>query len=190
MRLKSEEFVPGQYYHIYNHSVAEQVLFREEEDYLECLRLFHRYYNAIDYSILAYCLMPNHYHILIHQKTQLPVYVSLRHIWYSYTCYYNRKYERKGTLFANKLQHIGIRDENYLLHLCAYIHLNPVKAKLVDTPELWQWSNYPEWIGIRKGSLIDKELLKCFFHSSQVYRECITSLIPDGIDKKSLLDYE
>ncbi len=190
MRLKAEEFAPGQYYHIYNHSVAEQVLFRDENDYLRCLKIIKRYYNATDYSILAYCLMPNHYHFLIYQKTGVPVYESFRNIWYCYTCYYNKKYGRKGTLFANKLQHIGIKDANYILHLCAYIHHNPVKARLVDTPELWKWSNYPDWIGIRNGKLIDKEQTKDFFKTSDEYKECVSSIMPDDMDKKSLFDFE
>ena len=188
MRVKAADFAIGQYYHIYNHSIPEQLLFRGEEDYLTCLKLFQRYYNTIDYSILAYCLMPNHYHFLIYQKTDVPVFVSFRKLWYCYTCYYNKKYERIGTLFANKLQHITIQKQSYLLRLCAYIHLNPVKAGLVNVVDAWQWSNYQEWVGLRNGSLIDREQIKHFFHSVEEYKECISTLLPEKIDHHYRID--
>ncbi len=190
MRLKAEEFSQGQYYHLYNHSVSEQLLFQDSEDYLKCLSLFKRYYNTKDYSILAYCLMPNHYHILIYQKTDYPIYTYFENIWSKYSRYYNNRYKRKGTLFAGKLQHIGIRKLQHLLHLCAYIHLNPVKANLVESPEQWQWSNYPEWIRIRNGSMIDREQIKSFFKTKQEYKECLKSLVPEKLDKIVLFDFE
>jgi putative transposase len=190
MRLKAEEFVSGQYYHVYNHSVADQILFKDEEDYHKCLSIVKRYYNAIDYSIIAYCLMPNHFHFLLYQKNNIPFYRHFEHLWYSYTCFYNKKYQRQGTLFAGKLQHIGIREEAYLLRLCAYIHLNPVKASLVKLPEEWQWSNYQEWIVQRNGSLIDREQIKLFFASPEEYKACIESMYPQDNKDKYLLDFD
>lgn len=189
MRLKSEEFVPGQYYHLYNHAVAGQLLYRDEADYLQCLNLIKRYYNSLDYSILAYCLMPNHYHFLVYQKADYPVYRYFEQIWNKYSRYYNHKYARKGTLFAGKLQHVGVTQAEHLLHLCAYIHLNPVKANLVSQPEDWQWSNYLDWIGKRNGTLIDKEQVSVFFQTADEYAECVNSLMPDKLDKTMLLDY-
>jgi putative transposase len=188
MRVKAVDFASGQYYHIYNHAVPEQSLFRDENDYLACLKLFKRYYNAIDYSILAYCLMPNHYHILIYQKTETPISASFRKLWYCYTCYYNQKYKRRGTLFASKLQHIPIIKQSYLLRLCAYIHLNPLKARLIEHIEDWKWSNYPEWIGVRNGILIDREQIKLFFKTVDEYKECITTLMPEKIDHSYRID--
>ncbi len=189
MRLKSEEFVKGQYYHIYNHAVANDLLFYDEDDYLMCLRRLRRYYEKDAYSILAYCLMPNHYHFLLYQNTDIPFHNSLNKVWFSYSCYLNKKYDRKGTIFSGKQQHIGIKNEAYLRYLCAYIHLNPVKAKLVDTPEAWNWSNYREWIGLRDGILIDREHISCFFQNPSEYKECINSLI-NVPDKRLLIDAE
>lgn len=187
MRLKSEEFVKGQYYHIYNHAVSNNLLFYDEEDYQMCLLRLSRYYDNEDYSILAYCLMPNHYHFLLYQKTDNSFSSSISRLWYSFSCYYNKKYSRRGTIFAGKQQHIGIRNEDYLKYLCVYIHLNPVKAKLVDSPEAWEWSDYRDWLGVRDGMFIDRELISHFFQTPADYQECINSLI-DIPDKRLLID--
>ncbi len=190
MRLKSEEFTKGQYYHLFNHSITEQFLFRDKEDYLTCLALIKRFYNQNDYSILAYCLMPNHYHFLIYQNTDFPIYTYFNKIWNNYSRYYNKKYNRHGTLFAGKLQHIGIKNSIHLVYLCAYIHLNPVHANLVKTPEQWQWSNYPEWIGIRDNRLIDRQIVETLFKSPSEYKNCISNFLPSKLDKSFRLDFE
>ena len=74
----------------------------------------------------------------------------------------NFKYKRKGKLFASKLQHKIITQDRYIIQLCRYIHYNPVKANLVSKVEDWEYSNYLEYVGKRKGSLYSPELIKMY----------------------------
>ena len=106
--------------------------------------------------------MPNHYHFLLRQDSDIPISTFIQRIFNSYTKAYNKKYERSGTLFEGRFKAIHVDKEGYLLHLCKYIHANPVKALLVEAPEEWEFSNYPEWVGERNGTLIDKDFVDEF----------------------------
>jgi putative transposase len=184
MRLEISQFAQDHYYHFYNHAVFEQNLFQDNEDYKKCINLLQKYIKQSEFSIISYCLMPNHYHILLLQKTDINFSQTSNKIWYVYTCYYNKKYNRKGTLFSNKLQHICVSNENYLLKLSAYIHLNPVKANFVEEPNLWEWSNYLDMVGRRNDQLIDTHFMRTYFKSSNEYeRFVMESLKFDDISK-------
>ena len=188
MRIKAEEFTAGQYYHIYNHACGKELLFQDEEDYLKCLALIERYYFAADYRIICYCLMPNHYHFLIHQISDIPAYMYFNKIWFSYSKYFNQKYSRKGSIFGGRLQHIGIRSNEYLMRLCAYIHRNPLEAKLVRDVKNWQWSDYAEWMGLRKRVWVDTELIDSRFPQPGDYVEFVRNFEINEVDYKSCLD--
>ena len=83
--------------------------------------------------------------------------------------YFNVKYKRRGTLFANKLQHKKINHQRYLVDICPYIHLNPKRAGLVEKLEDWEFSNYQEWIGTRNGILFDEKFVNEIFTNSEEY---------------------
>ena len=123
--------------------------------------------------VFAYCLMPNHFHFLIRQGTDKPVYRIFNDTLSSYVRHYNFKYQRKGSLFEGHLQYINVKTDRYLAYLCQYIHNNPQKAGIVETLEDWEFSNYLEWIGIRKGKLFDDEILKTYFENADNYKETI-----------------
>ena len=78
-------------------------------------------------------------------------------------------YNRRGTLFESPFKSIHVNDENYLVHLCRYIHRNPLEAKLVDDLEEWEFSNYAEWVNKRGGQLIDKEFVESYFKTADDY---------------------
>jgi putative transposase len=169
MRITNDHFQKGHFYHLWNHAAGEKLLFADEDDYLRCLSTFRRYYEPHSFAMVAYCLMPNHYHILIRQNSADPVYMLINRIWASYSRYYNKKYEKWGSIFSTKLQHKIMEDDTQLLQTCIYIHNNPREAGLVEDLSEWKWSNYLEWIDLRSGVLFCKDVRDSFFSRTEVY---------------------
>ncbi len=185
MRVKATEFLPGNFYHIYNHAAQNLLLFRDGEDYSKCLSLMHKYLHSPDFSMVAFCLMPNHYHIFIRQNGECPIYLIMNKIWFSYSKYYNAKYGGKGSIFAGKTQHKLVDKDIYLLRLSAYIHQNPVSAGIVNTPEEWEWSNYHEWVGLRDSQLCDYSICREYYTDETHYKE----LMEEIAEAKQIKDY-
>jgi len=173
MRCKKEEFIKGEYFHLYNHSINNTLLFVSDDDYSYFLDKLKPKIIAYPSSVFAYCLMPNHFHFLLRQNGDKPIYQIFNDLNNSYVQHYNSKYTRKGRLYQGPLQHKRVKKENYIISLCQYIHYNPKKARLVDNLSDWKYSNYPEWIGIRNGILFDDEILKLYFGSAIEYKEQI-----------------
>ncbi|MDO9578373.1 MAG: transposase [Candidatus Cloacimonadales bacterium] len=159
MRCSKESFREDTYFHIYNHSIDNLDLFRVDEDYLLCLKKIKQKIKLYPTSIFAYCLMPNHFHFFIRQDSDKPVFRIFNDVFAGYVQIYNKKYNRKGRLFRNPLQHKIVENDAYALQLCQYIHFNPKKASLVNELETWQYSNFLEWIGKRNGSIFCNEIL-------------------------------
>ncbi len=96
-------------------------------------------------QIIAYCLMPTHFHLILKQLQNNGISDYMRKILESYSSYFNMKHKRKGPLWESKFYNILVKDDEQLLHLTRYIHLNPVTAKLVDKPKDWEFSSYKEF---------------------------------------------
>ena len=124
-------------------------------------------------TVIAYCLLPNHYHWLLRQDGQIPIGKVPARVFGSYTQAFNRAYERTGTLFEGPYKALAVDTDAYFVNLCGYIHLNPVHHGLVDAPEAWPYSNYLEWIEKRPGALVDRELVRAYFANPQAYEEFI-----------------
>jgi len=159
MRCSKDEFIEGSVFHVYNRAVANTELFFDDDDYIYYLKKLRKNLSENNFEIYAYCLMPNHFHFCIKQKTDLHIWKLFNKVNTSYSMYYNNKYKRTGKLFAGKLQHKQLHSDKYLIALCQYIHYNPVKAGLVNTLSEWEFSNYPEYIKIRKDILFSKQLV-------------------------------
>jgi len=99
----------------------------------------------------------------------------MQSIFNSYVQTVNFDMKRKGTLFESKYKYIRIDKEEYLLQLVRYIHLNPVIAGLCNRPKDWQYSNCREWLGIRNGTLFDREFFDTYFQTFDQYREFLTA---------------
>ncbi len=174
MRCKKEEFVEDAVFHLYNHSVESLLLFRNRDDYIYFLNKFKKAIIKYPASIYAYCLMPNHFHFCIKQNSDKQIYRIFNDSFASYALHYNFKYKRKGTLFQGHLQHKKVNHDGYLVQLCKYIHYNPKKADLVTELSEWEFSNYLEFIGIRKGDLFTKKLLVDYKDDFENYKDTIT----------------
>lgn len=160
---------PGGYYHLYNRGARRLSIFRELENYVFLLHRLKRILPGMEVSIIAYCLMPNHYHFLVRQDGSLPAGLLVQRLFNSYTKAYNRRYAHSGTLFERRYLAKAVTDDSHLLHLCRYIHANPVKDGLVESPADWPYSNYLEWIGKREGTLLDKGFIAAHFSNAQHY---------------------
>ena len=123
--------------------------------------------------MIAYCLLPNHYHFLVRQQGDYPAGLIPQRIFNSYSKAYNRRYEHSGTLFEGRYQAVHVVKESHLRQLCRYIHANPLKHGVVDDLEKWPYSNYLEWIGLRPGELVDHEFVDTFFPNRSDYREFV-----------------
>jgi putative transposase len=161
----------GMYYHIYNRGMSKSPIFREEANYLFVIGKMKEICREKQLSMIAYCLEPNHYHFSIRQDGDHPAGDLPQYVFNSYTKAYNKKYEHSGTLFEGRFRAKPIQTSSHLLHLCRYIHGNPVKDGLVANPADWQYSNYLDWIGERKGSLVDHEFIKDQFGSAEEYKK-------------------
>lgn len=177
MRPRRPEYLASHYYHIYNRGADKAVIFREDENYIFVLRKMKRYSQALDLTMIAYCLMPNHYHFLIRQDGDQPAGLLPQRVFNSYAKAYNKRYGRSGTLFEGPYRVRLVDEETYVRHLCRYIHASPVKDGLVARLEDWPYSNYLEWMGLRSGTLFDREFVQDHFESPASYREFVLDYV-------------
>jgi len=169
MPRRDIQFVKGAYYHIYNRGCNRENIFFENENYEFLIRKFRKQSFKFSATFIAYCLMPNHYHLLLRQDGDIPLNEFIQHVFNSYTKAINVRQKRSGTLFEGKFKALVVDDNNYLTHVCRYIHRNPIEAKLVDDIEKWRYSNYLEWIGKRNDKLVDREFVGWYFKDGKEY---------------------
>lgn len=139
--------VPQSYYHVYARGASRKAIFQDEDDFRYFLSLFYRYlshdiavnsvgapyeklYESVE--LLVYCLMDNHFHMLIYQEDTGAMQRLMRGIMTSYSRYFNKKHNRSGPLFETRYKASRISNDEYLMHVSRYIHLNPAK-----------WEGYP-----------------------------------------------
>ncbi len=163
----------GKVYHVFTKSIADYRIFSNESDYNRMKALILHYQNkdvgmrfsykarlkqrGDDFivpsisggkviNVIAYCIMPTHLHFIFRQVEENGVSNFMGRILNSYTRYFNIKYKRKGPLWESRFKRVLVEADEQLLHLTRYIHLNPVTAYLVDSPEDWDGSSYQEYI--------------------------------------------
>ena len=174
----------GHYYHTYNRGCNRERLFVSADNYLYLLKQIKRFLPGASVGILAYCLLPNHYHFLFRSDTDAAVGRFIQRLFSTYTQAFNRQQGRTGTLFEGRAKSLLVGDDAYALHLCRYIHLNPVVAGLVKQPEDWPYSNYSEWIGQRPGTLIEPEFIRTYYPRPEDYRAFVASSVDEAIAAK------
>lgn len=184
----------GMYYHIYNRGAHQMSIFREPKNYIFVISKIKEYSRANHISLIAYCLMPTHYHILGRQDDEEAAGNLPQYVFNSYSKAYNKMYGHSGTLFEGRFRAKPILTSSHLLHLCRYIHGNPVKDGLVADPADWPYSNYLEWIGEREGALVDRDFIKNQFDNPIEYRKFLLQYLkirdlPDDV-KRFLNDLE
>lgn len=137
---------PGAYYHVMNRGNAGETIFKSKRDKEKFLEYLEKAVERFSLIVHTYCLMDNHYHLLI-ETPEPNLSVAVQWLNVSYAVYFNRKRKRSGHLFQGRFKAILIDADAYLKQLSRYIHLNPVRAKIADTPADYPWTSYCAFIG-------------------------------------------
>jgi REP element-mobilizing transposase RayT len=177
MPYRKVQFARGHYYHVYNRGIDRQPIFQEAENYAFLLRRIKRYAHAQRIAVIAYCLMLNHYHLLLRQDGDTPISTLMQRVFNSYTKAYNKRYGRQGTLFEGPYRALHVDQQTYLRHVCRYIHANPVKHGFVEQVQEWPYSNYHEWIGTREGTLVDRAFVQGLFATEKAYERFVQAYV-------------
>ena len=139
MARRPRVFAPGLLYHVIVRGNQRRKTFRSDADYKTYLDRLDKYRTQCRVRIYAYCLMPNHVHLLV-ETGSTPLAKFMQGVQQSYTQYFNRRYRKVGHLFQGRYKAIICERDRYLQTLIRYIHLNPVRAKLVIRPERYAYS--------------------------------------------------
>jgi putative transposase len=204
-------FAPDNYYHIYNRGTDKRTIFLDKSDYLRFLTLLYicnttepirlgnlqrteqgqsllnpRKETLVD--IGAYCLMPNHFHLLLKEKSETGIPVFMQKIGTAYAMYFNKKNERSGNLFQGRFKAELADTDNYLKYLFAYIHLNPIKLieptwreegiknsdRATDFLNGYEWSSYKFYTGKKSTDFIlNKEKFPNYFENFKEFDDFI-----------------
>lgn len=163
MSPKRPAYTEGSYYHFYNRGAHRRQIFNEDDNYFFLLGKMKETCRKYDIVPIAYCLLPNHYHFCVQQRSQHPARLLPQSIFNSYSKAYNKRYGHSGTLFEGPYKVRHVDSDEYLRQLCRYIHANPVTHGIVQRPEKWPYSNYLEWLDRRGGTLVDRQFVKEMF---------------------------
>ena len=137
---------PGAVYHVTSRGDRREAIFTDDEDRHGLLEVVARALSRFDAEALAYCLMGNHYHFVLHTR-QANLSLLMRHINGVYTQAFNRRHNKVGHLFQGRFKAILVDRDAYLLEVCRYVDLNPVRARMVRKPGAWAWSSYRAHVG-------------------------------------------
>ena len=183
-------YKPNSYYHIYNRGVDKRTLFKNTQDYAVFLNYLKEYLSPLpekhpqrqiavnnkDYQcrnycnsviLIAYCLMTNHFHLLIKQTDARNIELFMRSFATRYTSYFNKRYQRSGTLFEGPYKAVLIDSDEQLLHLSRYIHLNP-------SPNLFkQPSSYPDYLQHKNTSWVQTQDILQYFKNPLAYKHFV-----------------
>lgn len=176
-----EKFEPETYYHILNHAIGDENLFRNDDNYRYFLRRYANYMPSVC-GTLAYCLMPNHIHFLIktHNEetlTKHPKYHNdfhklimqqLSNLLNSYAKAYNKKYNRRGALWIDYTKRFQINSDHYLTRAINYIHQNPIKYGFTRNIDDWVYSSYQS-ISSNKPTLLSRNEVVGWFGDIKEY---------------------
>ena len=188
MTYKKREWWPGVVLHITARGNHRNDIFRDEEDfqiYLGLIKEALEFYNG-DFEVYAYCLMDNHVHLLVKCKEKhISMFISRVHSLYAKI--FNKKYRYIGYLFQNRYFTEVIENDSQFLSTCRYIHLNPIRAKMVGKPEEYEWSSYSMTIGLSEEKIVNSEKILNYFKSSSsriLYRAFVESLIKNNLSEE------
>jgi len=200
--MQEKKFKNGCYYHVFNKSISNYGIFKNNYNSQRFLGTLDYYnnsdkkkkfslairdnnykYNDLIFNLfnnpivkfLTYCIMPDHYHLLIKvlQNDVLSKYIN--DFENSFTRYFNIKYDRKGPLWQSSFKTVIINNNEQLLHVSRYVHINPTTAGLVEKPENWQFSSYKNII--TKENLLKKVLTEFSISKPNIYKKFVENNI-------------
>jgi putative transposase len=184
MTRKPRVHFPGAFYHVIARGNGGQKIFRDKQDYKGYLSFLKEYKARFHFLLYAYTLMPNHLHLLL-EMSETPLSRLMQILQFRYTRNYNIKYKKWGHLFQGRYKAILCEKDSYFLELSAYIHLNPVRAGLVERPQQYPWSSYRFYVTEGKDRLVDAGFLLTQFSNNKkrarsAYARFVGSRISQG----------
>jgi REP-associated tyrosine transposase len=173
----------GAVYHVMARGNGRERIFRSDDDYRVFLAGLAKTCTRFDWLVWAYCLMGNHYHLLL--QTQRPTLSQgMRELNGVYTQAFNRRHRRVGHVLQGRYKAVLIEKDSYLLELSRYVVLNPVRARVCETAADWPWSSYRAVVG-RAGAagwLAAAATLELFGNNRRAARSAYARFVADGVD--------
>lgn len=217
---RSVIIAPNEFYHVYNRGIEKRKIFLTHADHERFIALLYlaNQFEATDLKyqgrsmseiknragnplveIVAYCLMSNHFHLLLREKVEGGIARFMQKLTTGYTMYFNKRNDRSGPLFQGTYKASHVQDDFYFRYLISYIHLNPVK--IIDP--LWKengiqdrlraeryleryaYSSYPDYLGeVRPhGRLLEKSIANDIFPAVSDFKECVTEWLTYDADQ-------
>lgn len=204
MPRRTVPLVSGEYYHVFNRSINKEPIFVKRRDSIRSMEAlsYYRFVNPpvrLSYflsssserrqeimrsledaprliDIIAFVFMPNHFHLLLKQLVETGISKFLAQLQNSYTRYFTTKYDRGGHLFQGQFKSVRIEDEEQLLHVHRYIHLNPYTSfvvKSLDELEKYPYSSFPEYLRDRPVGICNTEVILSHFSTTTSYKKFI-----------------
>jgi REP element-mobilizing transposase RayT len=171
MGKRHHDFQGGAIYHIYNRGVDRQTVFSTHDACAEFLGLMRRYLSGTA-DVLSYCLMTNHYHMTVQLKHDAFSTV-LGKMLATFVLKVNADRGRVGTLFQGRFKSLPVTDDEQLVHLTCYHHVNPVAARLVTSSRDWMFSSYRDYLGLRPHSLVKTEQVLALAGGRDAYEQYV-----------------
>lgn len=194
----------GLIFHVFNKSISNYRIFKNDinaERFIKLLDYYNNLEKKLSYSVyirkvndcfptllipknnsllkfIAYCIMPDHYHLLIKALVDNKISKYISDVENSYTRYFNIKFNRKGPLWQSRFKSVKIRNNEQLIHVSRYIHLNPTTSNFVLNPEDWPYSSYKEYVCnkevlrkiVKEISISDPKIYKKFVDDQKDYQ--------------------
>ena len=169
MARRKREWFPGAIYHIMHRGVRRKALFEEDLDYEVFLQILKSVLDQYNCILHAYCLMTNHVHLLL-ETIDLEIGKFMKALSERYAMYVNHKYLYRGHVFESRYKSCLVQTDDYFLQTSRYIHLNPVKAKIVVHPEDYRWSSYRTIIAMQDDRIVFRYKTLAYFPRQSITR--------------------
>jgi len=175
---------PGAVYHVTSRGNARADIFVETGDRQTFLFLLESVVSRFNWICHAYCLMDNHYHLLI-ETPEGNLSMGMRHLNGVYTQSFNRQHQRVGHVFQGRFKAVIVEKESHLLELCRYVVLNPVRADMVSAPQNWPWSSYRATVGTNTTPYLTTDwILAQFGRIKSEAKNKYRQFVKDGMTEK------
>jgi len=206
MSIRKTNFVSGEYYHIYNRGNDKKIIFHDTQDYKRFVGILNLSNSTIKFhtsdisknmflfgkgknlvGVGSYCLMPNHFHIIITEIEEGGITKFMQKVGTAYSMYYNKKYSRTGSLFEGKFKSKHINKDVYFKYLFSYVHLNPIKLIQKDWKDVgiknksealiflneYKYSSYLDYLGVKRDEniIINREVFPNYFSSKEKFQK-------------------
>ncbi|NQW30180.1 MAG: transposase [Ignavibacteria bacterium] len=174
MPRRKIQFYSGGLYHVLNRGAFKHRVFEKDKYCREFLRLLKTYSERFQISIVAYCIMPNHFHLVVRQEGPHSVSIFMRCVSHRFAMYYNLMQKKTGVVFEDRFKCISVSDDSYMYTLISYVHLNPVKARLCKHPKDWLYSNFNAFVGKKADTITNSIAVHDLFGDLESYKSVMT----------------